>query len=316
MSLMNSSDANDPQGSKAEPYKVAVVLRSYNDAHLLPRVLAALDSQRGVEMKLFVFESASTDGSKEIIEAHGYDRIEHLAPGTYHSSTVLNKGVSWADTEFVAFVNSDAVLLSDDVLLKLARALSENPRCGGVFARQLPRENASVMTRLDYYVAFDHREQLGENFDYLSLVTSMIRRSCWQENPFDPKLTYAEDYVWSERAKAAGWTLKYVRDAEVEHSHDYSPEEMYRRSYGDAAAVAIVSAKAPPTDPVRGVLFPYAKRMIRDLARLQKLGELSSFYQLPRYRFAAQLGSYRGAKDAWLRAQKDPTGNQPTIPRR
>lgn len=301
--------------SNTEPFKITVVLRSYNDAPLLPRVLASLDAQRGVELKLFVFESASTDGSKELIEAHGYDRIEHLAPGSYHSSTVLNKGVSWAETELVAFVNSDAILLSDDVLFKLACALSADPRCGGAFARQLPRKTATAMTRLDYYAAFDHREELGENFDYLSLVTSMIRRSCWQENPFDPKLTYAEDYVWSERAKAAGWSLRYVRDAEVEHSHDYSPAEMYRRSYGDAAAVATVAANAPPSDPVRGVLLPYAKRIVRDVLRLQKIGELSSVWSLPRYRWAAQLGSYHGARDAWTRAKEHPSGNQPTVPR-
>lgn len=298
--------------TQEQKYPVTVVLRSYNDARLLPLTLRSLDAQRGVDITLFVFESASTDASPEILERHGYDRIEHLAPGSYHSATVLNKGTEWAATEFVAYVNSDAILLSDDVLLKLARALNEHPRCGGAFARQRPRDDASVMTRLDYYTAFDHREQLGESFDNLSLVTSMIRRSCWEENPFDPALTYAEDHVWSERAKAAGWTLRYVKDAEVEHSHNYTSKEMYRRSYGDAAAIGMTSRDPPPRDPLRGVVIPLAKRMVRDVGRLHQMGELSSALRLPGYRLAAQLGQWFGARDGWAQA-----GNtkQPTVPR-
>jgi rhamnosyltransferase len=294
---------------------VTVVLRSYNDAALLPSTLKALDEQRGVNITLFVFESASTDGSKEILEQHGYDRIEHLEPGTYHSSTVLNTGVEHARTEYVAFVNSDAILLSDDVLLKLARALERNPSCCGSFARQRVRPNATVMTRLDHFTAFDHREQLGDKCDHLSLVTSMIRRSCWEIIRFDPTLTFAEDYVWSERIKNAGYALCYVKDAEVEHSHDYSSSEIYRRSYGDAAAINVLASKPPPADMIRGLLFPFCKRVIRDLFRLRQMGEISSFWQLFPYRWAGQLGQWHGSRDAWIQSRTDPTQTQPTAKR-
>jgi rhamnosyltransferase len=298
-----------------EPFEVTVVLRSYNDASLLPRTLASLDAQKGVRLRLFVFESGSADDSPRIIEEHGYDRIQHLEPGTYHSSTVLNQGVEWAETELVAFVNSDAILLSDDVLLKLARTLSSDERCGGAFARQRARPDATALTKLDHFVAFDHREQLGPKFDHLSLVVSMIRRSCWQQNPFDPALTYAEDYVWSERAKELGWHLAYVKDAEVEHSHDYSPEEMYRRSYGDAAAVAILSTDAAPPGPIRGVVLPGVMRLMRDVVRLGRMGQLGAVFELPRYRLAAQLGEWRGRRDAWRQWRFGVSGKQPTVPR-
>ena len=66
----------------------------------------------GKDVRVAVFESASTDGSKEILERHGYARIEHLEPGTYHSATVLNRGTEQADTELVAYVNSDASMMS------------------------------------------------------------------------------------------------------------------------------------------------------------------------------------------------------------
>ena len=69
---------------------LTVVVRSFNDAALLPRTLAALDAQRGVEVRLHVCESASTDNSQAILDAHGYTRCTRLAPASYWSSEVLN----------------------------------------------------------------------------------------------------------------------------------------------------------------------------------------------------------------------------------
>lgn len=306
---------NEGHGPTEMPIPVTVVLRSYNDAALLPATLAALDRQRGVDVSLLVFESASTDGSKEILDRHGYARIEHLKPGSYHSATVLNQGVAWAETELVAFLNSDAIMMRDDVLLSLARPMVDDARCGGTFARQIPRPDASAITRLDHFVAFEQRAQLGHFQDYLSLVTSMIRRAAWENNRFDSALTFAEDYVWSARAKAQGWTLRYVYDAVVEHSHDYDADELFRRNYGDSAALAMIADGPPPTDQLRGVLLPLAKRLARDTYRLARMGELPSAWRLPKTRWAASRGAWSGAKDGWrvLRSEAAEAGaKQPT----
>jgi len=298
------------------PIEISVVLRSYNDANLLPYTLKSLDEQKGVRVNLIVFESASTDGSKEIIEKHGYSRIKHLEPGTYHSSTVLNQGVKWAETEFVAFVNSDAILLSDDVLLKLIGPLKSNSMCCGTFARQVVRADASVLTKLDHYVAFDHREQLGDKCDHMSLVVSMIRRSCWEKIKFEPSLTYAEDYVWSSHVKAAGFELEYVKEAIVEHSHNYSNDEIYRRSYGDAAAIKFLSTSPPNNNLLTGVVIPYCKRILRDITRLYDMGELASLGPLLLYRWYNSLGSWHGERDAWIARELDSSSKQPTAKKR
>lgn len=297
----------------SENFPISVVLRSYNDADLLPKTLKSLDNQVGVKIELFVFESASTDGSKEIIEQHGYSRIQNLEPGSYHSSTVLNAGVEWADTDYVAFVNSDAILLTDDVLLKLISALESDPNCCGAFAKQVTRADASVKTKLDHYVAFDNRHQLGEASDNMSLVTSMIRRTCWEQIKFDPSLTYAEDYVWSEQIKRAGFSLKYVEEAEVEHSHNYSDDEIYRRSYGDAAAINVLSTKAPPKTLLAGAILPFVRRMLRDFVRLYEMRELSSILAVMRYRWYGVLGNWHGERDAWMQRMRNPESKQPII---
>ena len=229
---------------------VTVVMRSYNDAALLPRTLKALDEQDGVDVTLLVFESASTDDSAEIFEAHGTDWICHMEPGSYRSSRVLNEGVRRANTELVAFVNSDAIMIGRDVLRLMAEAILANERCAGAFARQIVRPDAKPMTRVDYHVAFDNREQLGEPAEHwMSLVCSMVRRSAVERVPFDEELTFAEDAVWSQTMIDEGWTTAYVKEAIVEHSHDYTWRQRYRWTYGDSAALARLRRAAPRSPP-------------------------------------------------------------------
>ncbi len=282
-----------------EKLPITVVMRSHNDARLLPQTLGALDAQEGVSTKLFVFESASTDGSKELFEAHGCDRIVHLEPGGYHSATVLNQGVEWAETELVAFVNSDAIMMDRHVLRQLGDAILVDPSCAGAFCRQITRPDASPLTRLDYFTAFENRHELGHYAQMMSLVCSMVRKTAWQENPFDPALTFAEDYVWSHRALERGWSLAYVPRAVVEHSHDYSGEELYRRHFGDSAALACVREKPPSTSPLFGLVLPMVGRCTRDAWRLLRMGAPGEMWRLPGYRLPMLKGEWRGALAGW-----------------
>ncbi len=279
---------------------ITVVMRSYNDAAILPRTLAALDAQRGVDIRLHVYESASADRSREILEEYGCDRLEFLEPGTYQSSRVLNAGVRHANTELVAFINSDAVMLEPDVLLKLAKAIQSDNACAGAYARQAPRKDANAMTRLDYHIAFENRHLLGERAaSWMTLVCSAIRKSAWETVPFDESLTFAEDAAWSEAVARHGWHCAYVPDAKVEHSHNYTWKERYRRSFGDASALASLATTPPPGNAVSGFLWPYFKRCVRDALRLARLSWWTSLPRIPAHRWPQMLGEWRGALAGW-----------------
>jgi rhamnosyltransferase len=271
---------------------ITVVMRSFNDAAILPRTLAALDEQTGVAVTLLVYESGSTDHSLEIIEAHGCDGLEVLEPGTYNSSRVLNAGVARSETDVVAFLNSDAVLMAPGSLRLLADRLLEEETCGGVFARQVPRPDADAMTRLDYSVAFDHRESLGAYQHDMSLVCSMIRKRAWKLEPFDERLTFAEDAVWSRSISAHGFHTRYVPEAAAEHSHNYTASERYRRAYGDAAALAVLPGECVPGT----VCFTWARRVLRDAFRVCALGKPHWIFSIPVHRWSQLRGARDGAR--------------------
>lgn len=307
--MSNSSPAPDN-------IPVTVVLRSYNDAALLPRTLASLDAQTGVDLTLLAFESASTDNSLEILRSHGgFAHIEQLEPRSYQSSRVLNAGVERAATELVAFVNSDAILLHDRVLRQLADCLLAGEKRAGAFSKQVVRPDADALTRLDYDVAFEHRDQLGSKAaSWMTLVCSMIRREAWLQVAFDRSVTFAEDAIWSQQIADRGWTTHYVAEAIAEHSHNYSAAQRYVRCYGDAAALARIADAPPPSDMLRGVLLPFAKRCLRDSFRLMQLGMPAAVFRLPFHRWPQVLGTWRGGRDGYLHFHpSDPNQREPSF---
>ena len=285
-----------------QPIPVTVVMRSYNDAKLLPRTLAALDRQQGVLIELIVIESASTDNSLEILEKYGPDQLICLKPGEYHSSRVLNKGISLATTELVALINSDAILESDECLLDMAKAIRGDMKCAGVFARQSVRADANAMTKLDYEIAFaGDRSQLGTGASWMSLVVSMIRWSAWDELPFDNRVTYAEDAVWSHHIQELGWHIRYVGGASAEHSHNYSWHQRYKRAYGDAEALAAIRGQPPARTSIGGFWKPYIKRVAKDSLRCVKMGMPHQAWKVPFHRWPQLWGAWHGQTDGWKR---------------
>ncbi len=286
-------------GSGDGDIAITVVMRCYNDAALLPRTLAALRAQRGVTWKLIVFESASTDASPAILADFGPDRIEHLEPGSYRSARVMNRGAAWATTELIAYLNSDAVMEHDRVLRQLADAILADERCAGAFAAQTVRADASTLTRLEYDVAFARRHELaGDQAHWLSMVCSMIRASAWRDEPFDERLTYAEDAVWSARQRARGRHIRFVPEARAEHSHEYTAAERYRRDYGDKAALAVLATR-PPRGAVGGLVWPFVKRCLRDSWRLCRMNRPFTLWRLPGQRWPQMKGAWHGARDGW-----------------
>ena len=113
---------------------------------------------------------------------------------------------------------------------------------------------------------------LAAELRWMSLVVSMIRWSAWNELPFDNRVTYAEDAVWSHHIQERGWHLRYIGDVSAEHSHNYSWHQRYKRAYGDAEAPAAPFVKPPARTSIGGFWKPHIKRVAKDSLRCIKMG--------------------------------------------
>jgi glycosyltransferase involved in cell wall biosynthesis len=202
---------------------VGVVIRTLNESELLGSCLTTLREQDGAfELDIVVVDSGSTDSTIEIARSHGA-RIIEMRPEDFDYSSALNAGLAQVNGALVVILSAHAIPIGDDWLLRMTQPFTD-PRVAGVACRQVPWPDASwqEVHRLGHEFGDESRTFTAPGDDIVfSNSASAIRSDAWRAQPFT--LPMAEDHDWATRVVAAGWTISYVADAVVHHSHREGP---------------------------------------------------------------------------------------------
>ena len=164
-------------------------------------------------------------------------RVLTIAPERFTHGEARNRGLEAVESPFAVLTVQDAVPVGPRWLESLVLPMMADATLAGTWARQLPHESASRLTRhyharwlgasstprvagpltsleLDA-LAPSHRHALCA-FDN---VCACIRMSVWRDHPF-PAAAFAEDIEWASVVLQVGHRLAFVPDAVVRHSHD------------------------------------------------------------------------------------------------
>jgi len=272
-----------------------IVMRSRNDAAILPRTLAGLRAQRH-PFRLLVLDNASNDGSTALVRAAA-DRVVDIPDGAYVPGRVLNLGMRETDGERVVFLNSDCVPLHADWLETLLAGF-DAPGVDAVFGRQVARSDCLPLFSKDTEETFGDGRAHARWRHCFSMAASAIRRETWEALPFDESLRYSEDVDWTWRARLRGGSIRYVAGARVEHSHNYSLAQYYRRQRGEGEAEAhIFRWSAWESSWLRYSLLPFARQVLGDLKFAVRRGALSAALHSPALRLVQMLGRRAGFEE-------------------
>lgn len=226
---------------------VSIVMPTLNGLDTLPAVLDRLAAQRtDFAFETIAIDSGSTDGTAELLRGR-VDGLIQIDPLAFNHGLTRNLGVARGRGELVVLLVQDAIPASSGWLAALTRPLRQDPTLAGAFARQVPRADASGVTRF-YHERWPgaSREprisRVGDAEAFLGLspleryrisvfdnVCSCIRRSVWERHPFRAT-PIAEDLEWAREVLLAGFGLAYVADAAVEHSHERPARHEFRRT--------------------------------------------------------------------------------------
>lgn len=278
---------------------VSIILRSYNEAWALRETLAAISSQDNPAWELIAFDSGSTDGSVDLIRNARPQAFIQLPPQTYIPGRVMNHGMRLAKSEFCVFVNADATPQGVSWLRTLAGALHD-PATAAVFGRQIPRPNCQAVYACDYERCFGQRRESAHWEHFFSMANSAVRKSIWAERGFLETLQYAEDDEYTRWCKGRGYRVAYCPDAVVMHSHNYSPGEAYKRSFGDAQALA-VSWRGRRTDFnwFRTLLLGWLSDLRHDVLFCARTGRIHELPHAARIRWRQRRGRLDGFRKGW-----------------
>jgi rhamnosyltransferase len=227
---------------------VSIVLPTRNGAATLPAVLDAIARQRvAFEFEIVAVDSSSSDGTAELLRGR-VDRLIDIPVDAFDHGLTRNLGVEQARGELVVLLVQDAEPASDSWLAALTAPLVADAGLAGAYGRQLPRPEASAITRhylrrwvassgVARTVAVTSRAEL-ESLDPMAQVErcafdnvcSCIRRSIWTRHPFR-STPIGEDIEWARDVLLAGCRLAYVPEAAVIHSHDRPVRYEFARTY-------------------------------------------------------------------------------------
>ena len=288
------------------PPEVSIVVRSFNEGWALRQTLPALREQSLSDWELIVIDSGSTDGSVDLIRAMHPAHFVQIRPEEYNPSRVMNQGMRLARAERVIFLNADATPQGPEWLRPLADALLD-PATAAVFGRQIPRPDCQAVYAHDYDRCFGTHRESAEWEHFFSMVSSGLRKDIWSKRGFREDLQYSEDDEYTRWCRAQGYKVIYCPESVVMHSHNYSPGQAFRRSFGEAKALAAVWTRPPgEVNWPRTVLLGWLSDLRRDWVYCRRSGRLSELPHAAQIRWKQRLARLAGFKEGWRCYRNEP----------
>lgn len=193
-------------GNRAEPL-LSVITPSLNNATYIRQTIESVLTQDYPHIEHLVIDGGSTDGTVAILREYGCrypDRFRWISEPDKGQSDALNKGISLARGEFIAWQNADDYYLPN-VFAEPIAYLTAHPEVAMVFSQGLTVDATGAIVAQSPGAPF-RQAQLLEHEDYARLLkrdyiatqAAFIRRDALLAcGGFDVNLHYAMDYdLW------------------------------------------------------------------------------------------------------------------------
>jgi rhamnosyltransferase len=269
----------------------SLVIRAYNEARHLPRLLEGIAHQSCRDVETVLVDSGSTDGTADIAAAYGA-RIVNIPPQEFTFGRSLNLGIQAATHEFIVIASAHVYPLYPDWIESLLR-LFQNANVAVSYGKQRGSAKSSFSERQLFLQWFPDRDYVIQDNPFCNNANCAIRRSLWQQHPYDETLTGLEDLAWAKWAGSQGREVAYVAQAEVVHVHEQSVHGIYERYRREGMAFKRIFPESHFSiyDCVRLLVANAIRDLIyarREGALWRNLGPIFSF------RAAQFWGTYQG----------------------
>ena len=271
----------------------SVVVRCYNEADHLGKLLYGLSQQEGVTYEVVLVDSGSTDGSLAIAEEFGVDSITYIPPERFSFGRALNYGCEEAHAPICVLASAHVYPRHRHWLRTLVERFDDGGEIALVYGKQRGNDQTTFSESQILRRWFPSQDIDRQASPFCNNANAAIRRELWEAFPYDEQLTGLEDVDWARRVQAAGYDISYAADAEVVHVHDETAREVFNRYRREAYAHRRIMPEQGFS--VWDLLRLTTSNIIADYRAAVAAGQLSSsIIEIPRFRTLQFLGTYRG----------------------
>jgi glycosyltransferase involved in cell wall biosynthesis len=213
----------------------SLVIRAYNEARHLPRLLEGVRQQSVSDVEVILVDSGSTDDTVAIAKSYGA-KIIHIAPAEFTFGRSLNLGLTVATRELVAIASAHVYPVYPDWLERLLEPFADDSAVGLTYGKQRGLATSKYSEHQIFARWFPETSQLRQTHPFCNNANAAVRRSVWNQHPYDESLTGLEDLAFAAWAQGQGYRIAYIAEAEIIHIHNETPIGVRNRYKREAMA--------------------------------------------------------------------------------
>lgn len=244
----------------------SIIIRAYNEEKHIGRLLEGIRQQTVKDVEIILVDSGSSDGTVPIAESFGA-QIVRIPATEFTFGRSLNLGIRAATRERIVIASAHVYPVYPDWLESLLRPF-EDENVGLTYGKQRGPATAQFSEQQIYHRWYPDASQPRQATAFCNNANAAIRKSLWEENPYDEMLTGLEDLAWAKWAKEEGYDIAYVAEAEIIHVHNETPQGVFNRYRREAMAFKKI--------------YPEAHFSVYDFLRLTSMNILSDLWHAAR----------------------------------
>ncbi|NET41050.1 glycosyltransferase [Okeania sp. SIO2B3] len=216
-------------------FTASIVIRCYNEEKHIGRLLGGIMEQTIKDVEIIVVDSGSTDATVSIVSKYPV-KIISIRPEEFSFGKALNIGCQAATGETIVIASAHVYPVYKDWLEQLL-APFVNPDVALVYGKQRGNEITKYSEHQVFAKWFPEQSNLSQKHPFCNNANATIRKSLWEQLPYDEELTGLEDIDWARRAIQKGCKIAYSAQAEIIHVHQETPTNIYNRYRREAIAL-------------------------------------------------------------------------------
>ena len=219
---------------------VALIIPTLNAEAYIPPLFKAIMRQSLLPQHILVIDSDSSDQTRELLSHYPIEVHRILQKNFDHGGT-RKWATGLVQADVYLFMTQDALPAHPDTFKNLIAALMAHEKTGCAYGRQLPKEDATLLNIFDRSFNYPALGQLRTYAD----KNKYGLKTCFNSNSFaaykqqalrevggfPTQLIMSEDAYVAAKMLLQGWSVHYVAEAAVYHSHNLSLREKFHRYF-------------------------------------------------------------------------------------
>jgi rhamnosyltransferase len=214
---------------------VSIVIRVFNEEKHIGRLLFGVTQQTYPNPEIILVDSGSTDKTLDVASRFPVKMI-HIQPEDFTFGRSLNMGVAAANGDIVIITSAHCYPVYPDWIDQLIKPFID-ANVGLTYGRQKGGETNYYSEHQFFRKYFPENSVSQQSHPYAHNANAAIRRELWLRQPYNENLTGLEDLAWSSWIMDEGYSIAYVAEAEVVHSHQETYSQVQNRYRREAIAL-------------------------------------------------------------------------------